>query len=67
MSSFPHIDNKGKDILTFGKGPTEGLDEHSLAAEKLFSINFTKFSFTKFCKACITVEQIVICLLMVQK
>ena len=27
MSSSPHVDNKGKDILILGKGPTQGLDE----------------------------------------
>ena len=26
MSSSVHIDNKNKDILVFGKRPTEGLD-----------------------------------------
>ena len=31
MSSYPHIDNKEKDILILGKGPTQGL-EHSLTA-----------------------------------
>ena len=36
-----------KDILILGKGPTQGL-EHTLAAEKLYSINFTKEN-TKFC------------------
>ena len=40
MSSSPHIDNKKKDILVFGKGPTQGL-EHELTAEKMYSINFT--------------------------
>ena len=30
-----------KDILILGKGPTQGL-EHTPAAEKLYSINFTK-------------------------
>ena len=29
MSSSPHIDNKGKDILILGKDPTQGLGEHS--------------------------------------
>ena len=42
MSLSPHIDNKGKDILILGKGPTQGLGEHSLTAEKMYSINFTK-------------------------
>ena len=26
MSSSAHIDNKKKDIIAFGKGPTQGLD-----------------------------------------
>ena len=33
MSSTVHIDNKGKDILVLGKGPTQGL-ESTLTAEK---------------------------------
>ena len=33
MSSSPHIDNKGKDILIPGKDRTQGLGEHSLTAE----------------------------------
>ena len=41
MSSSVHVDNKGKDILILGKGPTQGLGEHSLTAEKMYSINFT--------------------------
>ena len=40
MSSSAHIDNKKKDILVLGKGPTQGL-EHTLIAEKIYSINFT--------------------------
>ena len=35
-----------EDILILGKGPTQGL-EHTLTAEKLYSINFTKGN-TKF-------------------
>ena len=27
MSSSLHIDNKGKDILILGEGPTQGLDD----------------------------------------
>ena len=42
MSSSVHVDNKRKDILILGKGPTQGLSEHSLSAEKMYSINFTK-------------------------
>ena len=42
MSSSSKIDNEGKDILILGKGPTQGLGEDSLTAEKLYSVNFTK-------------------------
>ena len=41
MSSSVPVDNKGKDILILGKGPTQGLGEHSLTAEKMYSVNFT--------------------------
>ena len=40
MSSSAHISNNKKDILILGKGPTQGL-EHTLTAEKMYSINFT--------------------------
>ena len=40
MSFSAHIDNKKKDILILGKGPAQGL-EHTLTAEKMYSINFT--------------------------
>ena len=40
MSSSTHIDNKKRDILVLGKGPTQGL-EHTLIAEKMYSIDFT--------------------------
>ena len=40
MSSSSHIDNKTKNILVLGKGPTQGL-EHALTAEKMYSISFT--------------------------
>ena len=40
MSFSARIDNKEKDILILGKGPTQGL-EHTLTAEKMYSINFT--------------------------
>ena len=42
MNSCIHVDNKGKEILILGKGPTQGLGEHSLTAEKMYSINFRK-------------------------
>ena len=48
MSSSVHVDNKKKkNILILGKGPTQGL-EHTLTAEKMYSLNFTKAN-TKFC------------------
>ena len=47
MSFSAHVDNKKKDILILGKGPTQGL-EHTLAAEKMHSINFTETK-KKFC------------------
>ena len=40
MSSSAHIDNKKKDILILGSGPTQGL-EHTLTVEKMYCINFT--------------------------
>ena len=47
MSCFSHIDNKKKDILVIGKEPTQRL-EHTLTAEKMYSINFTEKN-KKFC------------------
>ena len=41
------IDNKKKDILILRKEPTQGL-EHTLTAEKMYSINFT-MTRKKFC------------------
>ena len=34
MNSSIHIDNKGKGTLILGIGPTQGLGENSLTAEK---------------------------------
>ena len=47
MISSTHVDNKKKDIFILGKGPTQGL-EHTLTAEKMYSINFT-VTRKKFC------------------
>ena len=47
MSSSTKIYNRKKDILILGKGPTQGL-EHTLSAEKMYSINFTVIK-KKFC------------------
>ena len=45
MSSSGHIDNKKKDILVLGKGPSQGL-EH----EKMYSVNFTENN-EKYCSS----------------
>ena len=37
MSSSAHIDNKKKNILVLGKGPTQGL-EHTLTAKKCIQL-----------------------------
>ena len=47
MSFSAHIDNKKKDILVSGKGPTQTL-EHTLTAEEMYSINFSVTK-KKFC------------------
>ena len=49
MSFSAHIDNEKKDILVLGIGPTQGL-EHTLTAEKMYSINFTVAK-NKFCSS----------------
>ena len=66
MSLSIHINNKGKDILILGLGPTQGLGENSLTAEKMYSVNFTVTK-KKFCLSLHYEGQIVIYLLMVQK
>ena len=40
MSSYFHDDNKKKDNLIHGKGPTQALGEHSLTAANMYSVNF---------------------------
>ena len=47
MSFSEHIDNKKKEILILGNGPTQVL-EHTSTAEKMYSINFTVTK-NKFC------------------
>ena len=51
MSFSAHIDNKKKDKLVLGKGPTQGL-EHTLTAEKVYSINFTALQWSKLLLIC---------------
>ena len=46
-SSSTKINNRKKDILILGKGPTQWL-EYTLTAEKMYSINFSKW-YIKFC------------------
>ena len=41
MSSSVNVDNKKKYFLILGKGRTQGF-EHTLTAEKMYLINFTK-------------------------
>ena len=47
MNSSKKIDNRKKDISILGKGATQEL-EHTLSAEKIYSINFTEHN-KKFC------------------
>ena len=48
MSSSVHANNKRRSILVLGKYFTQGLDNTTNYAEKLYSIDFTKIN-TKFC------------------
>ena len=40
--SLVHIDNKKKDLLIFGKSPSERLDDTVLTGDKEYSIYFTE-------------------------
>ena len=42
LISSVHVDNKGKDILILGEGPTQELCDTTLTAEAKYSINFTQ-------------------------
>ena len=48
MNSTVHIDNKGKDILILGDGPTQRLVGTTFTAEARYSMNFTQSNRT-FC------------------
>ena len=48
MGSSLHVDSKKKKIVILGEGPTQGLDDTTLTAERKYSINFTKHN-KKFC------------------
>ena len=48
-SSSPHnIDNPKNNFLELGEGPTEGINDGVVTAEKMFSISFSKANI-KFC------------------
>ena len=42
MSSSVHVDNKRKDILILGEGPTQESDDTTLTAAAKYPINFTQ-------------------------
>ena len=42
------VDNRKKDILILGEGPTQGLDDTTMTAEAKYTVNFTR-SGRKFC------------------
>ena len=42
MGSFMHINNKGKDIIILGEGPTRLLDDTALTAEAKYVVIFTQ-------------------------
>ena len=48
MSSSVHANNRTKNILVLGKDSIQRLNNTTIYAEKLYSINFTKTN-TKFC------------------
>ena len=60
MSSTTKIDNREKDILILGKGPTQGLG-HTLSAEKM------QKKTKHFVWACIIIKKLITCLLMAPK
>ena len=44
MNSSVHVDNKKKDILILGEGPTQGSEDTTPTAEKKYSVNFTDYN-----------------------
>ena len=40
MSSYVHIDHKGKDILILSEGSIPKLDDTTLTAEAVYPLNF---------------------------
>ena len=41
-SSSVHADNRKKDILVLGEGPTDGLHDTAITAETIYSVNIRK-------------------------
>ena len=41
MTYYVHVNNKTNHILILGEGITQGVDDRTLTAEKMYSINFT--------------------------
>ena len=50
FSSSAHANNKRKNILIIGKVPTQGLEDATLCAEKMYFVNFTATT-KKFCQS----------------
>ena len=48
MSSSAHSNNRAKSILLLGESRTQGLEDTTLYAEKIYSVNFTATR-KKFC------------------
>ena len=71
MSSSVHVDNKERDILILGEGPTQGLDSTIFTAEAKYPINFTqsgKRFVLRWKQQFVSImEATVSCLLMLQK
>ena len=42
MSSSVYIDNKNKDLLILGEGPTQGLDDNTLTSEAIYPISLAQ-------------------------
>ena len=42
LSSSVHVDNNKKDVIFFGEGLTQGLDDTRITAEAKYPINFTE-------------------------
>ena len=59
MSSYPQIDNKGKDILILGKGLTQDLVSIHQPQKNCIQLNLLK-KIQNFVQACVAMEKIFI-------